>query len=348
MKKENYQHLVEEIHNEAIIIDAHFDLLYDVAAQRELGRKQVIETDHLPNFVKGGWNIIVSSIYLDDSDLPEMALRKALNQVSCLYSEIEESPDKIMLCKNTEDILHAKQSGKIGIMLSFEGVEPLGTDVTLLRVFYELGVRMIGLTWSRRNAAGDGCTFNFSDRAMTGGITDFGLSVIEEAERLGMVMDVTHINDQGFSDIINHSHQPVVASHSNARTIANTPRNLTNDQLRALADSSGVAGINAVSIIAVENSENATIEKLVDHIEHMIKVVGIDHVGLGLDLCDLFNKYSSPEEGDKLPHKSFDILGDHGELSELTYALLGRGFKKEEVLKIYGGNMLRVYRKTFG
>ncbi|OZU88387.1 hypothetical protein CIL03_12120 [Virgibacillus indicus] len=348
MNSDKHSQLINEIHNESITIDAHFDLLYDVAAQRKLGRKQVIETDHLPNFIKGGWNVIVSSIFLDDADLPEKALRGALNQISCLYREIEESSDKIMLCKTAVDISLAKKSGKIGIMLSFEGVEPLGTDISLLCVFYELGVRMIGLTWSRRNLAGDGCSFNFSEHQMTGGLSEFGLSVIKEAEKLGMIIDVTHINDEGFMDIISHSHQPVIASHSNARVVAKTPRNLTDEQLRKIAASGGVAGINAVSIIASETEKGATTEKLVDHIEHMVSVVGVNHVGLGLDLCDLFNKYSSSDGTDPLSNKTFDILADHGALDELTYALLHRGFGKEDVVKIYGGNMLRVYETVLG
>ncbi|MEC5424540.1 dipeptidase [Virgibacillus sp. C22-A2] len=348
MKKEKMEQTAAAIHQKALSIDAHFDLLFDVAAQRELGRKQVIETDHLPQFIKGGWDVIVSSIFIDDDDLPEMALRKALNQVSCLYSEIDESPDKIMLCKSAADIMQAKQSGKVGIMLSFEGVEPLGTDISLLRMFYELGVRMIGLTWSRRNTAGDGCAFDFKTRGMTGGITDFGLTVIEEAERLGMIMDVTHINDEGFIDIMEHSTQPVIASHSNSRVITETPRNLTDDQLQKIAASGGVAGINAVSIIAAATDEGATVEKLVDHIEHMVKVVGTEHIGLGLDLCDMFKKYTSPEGRSKLPRTSFDVVDTHSGLHALTVALLRRGFTKEDIVKIYGRNMLRVYENVLG
>jgi membrane dipeptidase len=344
MGKNTFQKEIDEIHAETIIIDAHFDLLFDVAAQRALGRTKVIETDHLPDFKKGGWNIIVSSIYLEDADLPELALRKALHQVSCLYAELEESPDELMLCKNTSDILQAKKRGKIGIMLSFEGVEPLGTDISLLRVFYELGVRFVGLTWSRRNAAGDGCAFKFSDRQMTGGLSDFGLDVIKEAEKLGIIMDVTHINDEGFEDIMAKSNQPVIASHSNARTVSHTPRNLTDAQLKAIADSGGVAGINAVSMIASVESNDADVNTLVDHMKHMADVVGVEHIGLGLDLCDMFNKYKP--EG--VVRKAFDIVNKHGSLEGLTYALLERGFSKEDIVKIYGGNFMKVYKKVLG
>ncbi|WP_205601373.1 membrane dipeptidase [Virgibacillus sp. YIM 98842] len=344
MGKNTLQETIDEIHEQAITIDAHFDLLFDVAAQRALGRTKVIETDHLPEFIKGGWNVIVSSIYLEDADLPENALRKALHQVSCLYTELEESADKLMLCKDTTDILQAKASGKVGIMLSFEGVEPLGTDISLLRVFYELGVRFVGLTWSRRNAAGDGCTFKFSDRQMTGGLSDFGLEVLREAEKLGMIMDVTHINDEGFEDIMAHSNQPVIASHSNARAVSNTPRNLTDAQLQALADSGGVAGINAVSIIASVESDKPDVNTLADHIGHMAGIVGVEHIGLGLDLCDLFTKYKP----DGVVREAFDIVDKHGSLGRLTFALLERGFAKEDIIKIYGRNFMKVYERVLG
>jgi len=344
MAKDKTNEKIAGIHEEALIIDAHFDLLFDVAAQRARGRTKVIETDHLPEFKKGGWNIIVSSIYLEDADLPENALRKALHQVSCLYAELEESSDKLMLCTNTAEIKQAKESGKLGIMLSFEGVEPLGTDISLLRVFYELGVRFIGLTWSRRNAAGDGCTFKFSDRQMTGGLSAFGLDIIREAEKLGMIMDVTHINDEGFEDIMAHSHQPVIASHSNARAVSRTPRNLTDAQLKAIADSGGVAGINAVSMIASVESDRPDVYTLADHIAHMADVAGIEHIGLGLDLCDLFSKYKP----DGVVRDAFDIVDKHGSLGELTVALLERGFAKADIMKIYGGNFMQVYARVLG
>ena len=134
--KENMEEHVKRIHNNSLIVDAHFDLLMDVTPQREAGRRRVIETDHLPGFAEGGVNIVVSSIFVDSTFLPEMALRKAMNQISALYAEIDESPDKIMICRNYDDITRAQEQGKIGIILSFEGVEPLYNDLSLLRVFY--------------------------------------------------------------------------------------------------------------------------------------------------------------------------------------------------------------------
>ena len=333
--------LIQEIHDEAFIIDAHYDLLFDVAKQRALGRTKVIETDHLPNFKKGGFNLIVSSIFEDDEFIPEMVLHKALNQVSALYAEIDESPDELMFCKSYEDILEAKHTGKVGIMLSFEGVEPLYQDISLLRVFYELGVRFVGLTWSRRNFAADGCHFTMEEEDRGGGLTQFGEALVKEAERLGMLLDITHINDRGFKDVFRFAEGPIIASHSNSREVAKTPRNLTDEQLKKIAERGGVAGINILSRIASGKAGEGDIDLIADHVEHMKQTVGVDYIGLGLDCCDMLRKYFPPSDDE-----SFDIL-KHQNLQDLTKKLLERDFEKEEIMKIYGGNWLKVYGKVF-
>ena len=333
---------IQEIHEEALIIDAHYDLLFDVVEQRALGRTKVIETDHLPNFKKGGFNLIVSSIFVDNAFIPEMVLRKALNQVSALYAEIDESPDELMFCKTYEDIMEAKRTGKVGIMLSFEGVEPLYDDLSLLRVFYELGVRFVGLTWSRRNYAADGCHFSMDVEDRGGGLTQFGEALVKEAERLGMIIDVSHINDRGFEDVMRFTEGPVIASHSNSREVGEIPRNLTDEQLKTLAERGSVAGLNILSRMASGRANQGTVEQLVDHLEHMKNVVGAEHLGLGLDCCDMLRKYFPPSDDE-----AFDII-KHETLGQLTGELLERGFEKDEILGIYGGNWLRVYGEVFG
>lgn len=164
-----------------------------------------------------------------------MGLRKALGQISYLYEEVQESPEKLMICYNGEDMERAKQMGKIGFLLSIEGAEPIGTDLSLLRVFYELGVRNLGLVWSRRNAVGDGSFFQPIREGRKGGITSFGVKVIEEAEKLGITIDVSHLNDEGFWDVMEISKKPIIASHSNARSLCSTMRNLTDEQILAIA-----------------------------------------------------------------------------------------------------------------
>ncbi|PLR83496.1 dipeptidase [Bacillus sp. V33-4] len=334
---------IEEIKNKTLIIDAHFDLLMDVSIQREKGRKKVIEADYFSRFKEGGVNIIIAAIFIDSAFLPEMALRKALNQVSAIYEEIQESPDKLMICRNSEDMIAAQQSGKIGFLLSLEGVEPIGTDLSLLRVFFELGVRNCGLVWSRRNAVGEGSHFSPVREGRKGGISHFGVQLIEEAEKLGITIDVSHLNDEGFWDVVDISKKPIIASHSNSRVLSNTMRNLTDEQIKAIASTGGVIGVNAVSIVVASNDEYSTLEHYINHIEHIVNLVGIDHVGIGLDLCDDFFKYVSADDLASMPRKPFDVIEGHQNLPKLIEGLINRGYKDEDLKKILGGNFLRIF-----
>ncbi|WP_066291662.1 dipeptidase [Bacillus sp. FJAT-29937] len=335
--------IAENIKNNMLIIDAHFDLLMDVSIQRENGRKKVIETDYFPRFKQGGINIIIAAIFIDNNYLPEMGLRKALSQISALYEELKESPDRLMLCLNKNDMIEAQKSGKIGFLLSLEGAEPIGTDISLLRVFFELGVRNLGLVWSRRNAVGEGSHFSPIREGRQGGITAFGLQVIEEAERLGMIIDISHLNDEGFLDVIKHSKNTIIASHSNSRVVSNTMRNLTDQQLQSIAIKGGVIGINAVSIIVATEDKKSNLEQYLNHIDHIVDLIGIDHVGIGLDLCDDFFKYVAAESLANMPRKPFDVIAGHQSFPLIIEGLVIRGYKEGEIEKIVGGNFLRLY-----
>lgn len=324
---------VKEVQEKFIIIDAHFDLLMDVLEKREKGRKNVIETEYLEKFRKGGVNIIVSSIFIEDKYLPEQGLRRALAQISALYQEIEESNNKIILCRSYSDIELAIKKNKIGILLSFEGIEPIGNDLNLLNIFYELGVRMAGITWSRRNYAADGCHFDKKIKGKKGGLTDFGVKLIKKMEKMNIIIDVSHINDEGFWDIINFSKTPIIASHSNVRTLAPSMRNLTDEQIKAIAERKGVIGMNGNSLF-VSNS-NPCIDTFVDHIDYIVNLVGIEHIGLGFDFCDMFREDTS---------KNFDIIKGHEDIRKLIEKLIEHGYKDEEINLILGGNFLRVYK----
>lgn len=333
---------IKRIHDTYPIVDGHFDLLIDVARKRELGYKQVIETDHLPEFQAGGVNIIVSSIYIEDEFLPEMGLRKALDQISALYAEIDESPDKIMLCKSYGDLLQARAQQKLGIILSFEGVDPLGNDLNLLRIFYELGVRGIGLVWSRRNFAADGCHFFPKREGQRGGLTPFGVALIEEAERLGMFIDVSHLNDEGFWDVMAVTQKPVIASHSNCRAVTDVARNLTDDQIKALAARHGVIGMNSASRFVADRDEDSNVDSLVRHVDHLVKLVGVEYIGLGFDLCD-FLRARQPRRAVESPRKAFDVIKGHKNIGQFTAGLIQHGYNDDEIGLILGGNFLRLY-----
>lgn len=333
---------IKNIHENFTIVDAHLDLLYDIEINRSKGYKRVIEREYLPEFKEGGINIIVSSIFIDKDFLPELALRKALDQISAFYSELDEAEENFALVKNLRDLEETLAQGKIGILLSFEGVEPLLDDINLLRIFYELGVRIVGLTWSRRNYAADGCSYSkFQDSK--NGLSDFGRQVVKEAERLGMLIDVSHLNDAGFWDVMELSTQPVIASHSNCRALNGIMRNLTDEQIRALANTGGVIGINAVSTLVAER--NADVKALVDHVDHLRDVAGIHHIGLGLDFCDKIFELPNPRKNPK-SKGLYDVIEGHKNIYQLTEELINRGYGDDEIRLIYGENFLRVFKEV--
>lgn len=338
---------VRRIQQNKVIVDAHLDLLYDVEAQRKRGHTKVIEKQYMPDFIQGGVNVVVSSIYIDDMFLPEMALRKALNQVSALHAELDESGDKIMLCKSFKDVEEAIKQEKIGIMLSFEGAEPLYNDLSLLRIFYELGVRFVGLTWSRRNFAADGCKFEAVREGTRGGLTSFGVRLVEAAEDLGMIIDVSHLNEEGFSDVMKITKKPVIASHSNTRAFANIERNLRDEQIKAIASKDGIIGMNVANLLVAEEDKNGNIEYLLNHLDHIVKLVGPRHVGLGLDFCDRIRQDPLGENLNKASRKFFDVMKGYGQLDQFIDGLLKRGYGEDEVELILGKNFLRIYKQVF-
>lgn len=329
----------------SITIDGHFDMLGDVAARRKNGENRVIPRIYLPDFKAGGVNGVVASIFVDSQYLPESAIRNALEQIAALHHEISESPDLLSLCTTASDFEAAASAGKLGIMMSFEGAEPV-TSSMILKAYYQLGVRGLGLTWSRRNAAADGCDFCGSLRK--GGLTPVGIELVKEAVRLGMLVDVSHLSDEGVEDIFHTTDAPFLASHSNSRTVCKTNRNLTDDQLARIAARGGVVGLNACSILVSASDCDATAGRLLSHLDHMIEVMGEDHVALGLDLCDLFLTSSSEEDLKKMPRAPFDIINRHRSLAGFLDSLRAHGYTEERVEKIAGRNWLTLYRRIFG
>lgn len=335
---------VADIHRRAFTVDAHFDLTYEVANRRERGQKNIIETSYLHEFQAGGLDLIVSAIFIHNFFLPEMGLRRALDQISYLHDEIDESPGKFRLCRTTTEARAAQSAGEIGIFLSLEGADPLQNDIQLLRIFYELGVRGLGLVWSRRNYAGDGAFFKTTREGHKGGLTPFGVELIEKAEALGMFIDVSHINDEGFWDVMSVAKQPLIASHSNCRALAGTMRNLSDEQIAAIATLGGVIGMNSVNQFIRTGDTNATVDNFIDHVDHIVKRVGIAHVGIGFDLCDSFKDFLQVEKS----LDSRDVIKTHAGLGEFTAGLIRRGYNDGEIIAILGGNFMRVYAEIIG
>jgi len=326
----------------SIIFDAHSDILNDIHPRRLLGEKAVLERHWVPKMRAGRIDIRVVAIYTEPPMLPELALRRGLDLVASLYEDIAESPSAV-LCKTYGDIQRAKETGKVGFILGMEGAEPLGADIQLLRVFYELGLRVLGLTHALRTSLADGAFFSKRKSGQLGGLTDIGARFLEEAEKLGIVVDVSHLNDPSFWDVIQFAQAPVIASHSNCRALRDHLRNLTDDQIKAVADRGGVVGVNACSVFV----DPPEFPRLVDHIEHIVKVGGIEHAGLGPDFADYLLIYMTEVDKASMPLDGvMPVRGLPGDEAFWKFAeeLEKRGYKKREIDLIMGENFARVFK----
>lgn len=336
----DFKEVALNLHKNNIVVDTHLDLAGEVYNRYLAGEREVIKNRYLDNLKKGGFNLVVSSLFLDDIFLPEMALRMTLGQISALMEDVESCNGEVVLVKTKEQLNRVIIENKIGIILSFEGLDPIGNDIRMLKIFYELGVRAAGLVWSRRNYVADGCSFSPVEEGQKGGLSRFGVSVVKKMEEMNMLIDVSHLNDEGFWDIMKFTKKPFIASHSNVRSIHGRMRNLTDEQIKAIAERDGVIGINAYKNIAgVANGEDP-IKKLADHVEYMVNLVGPRHVGYGFDLCNSY--YDSELKFKYEPHDS-DGLKSHAEAVLITEELLKRGMPEEHVKLVIGGNFLRIF-----
>ena len=326
------------------IVDLHFDLPMDLYEKRK--RSGVLATHYLPEFEAGGIGVIGAAIYIEDRYMPEMALRVALDQIARMYAEVEKT-DRFAICKTYDQILRARAAKKIALLITMEGVEPLGEDLDLLRVFYELGVRIIGLTHARRNAAGSGGIFAASG-SPSDGLTGFGRDLVRECERLGILIDLAHINPKGFEEIVDLTTKPLIVSHTNARKFYDIERNVSDEQIKLVGQRGGVIGMNAILVSA--SAAKSTIEHYVDHIEHVIDLIGIDGVGIGFDFCEyLFSQLPESvrlEIAAKLTQPHFiPDLTNHSHARNLTRKLIERGLSDEEIEKILRGNWMRIFEE---
>ncbi len=331
-----------ELHRGCLVVDTHCDTLkclssiftrprdsmWENRSELGLGRRADVGHIDIPRLLEGGVNCQVFAISSVRDRTPPFALRTAMHMLDIFYAECEKNEEAITLAASYGDILSAADEGKVAALLSIEGADVIEGDLGVLRIFYRLGVRMVGLVHSLRNLLADGV----ADSRTGGGLSELGVQVVEELDRLGIVVDVSHLSDASFWDLMDIAKEPVVASHSNSRAVCNHPRNMTDEMIEALADRGGVMGMNfAPSFV---HPTDATVERVVDHIDHIVELVGPNHVGLGSD----FDGIRATPEG----------LEDVSKMPNITRELIRRDYPEEDIRKILGENHLRIIKKVVG
>jgi len=359
------------VHSRAIVVDTHADttqrLIFD--PKFNLAERHTDGNIDIPRMRDGGLDALFFSIWVPSDVTGPVAVKRAFDQIDAVREAVRQHPNDLVLATTAAEIRRAAADRKIAALMGLEGGHMIDDDMRQLRNFAALGVRYMTLTHFKNNNWADSST----DTPAHNGLTDFGKNVVREMNRLGMMVDISHVADKTFSDVISLTTAPVIASHSSCRAIANHPRNMTDDMLRALAKNGGVVMINyhaaflseefrvasekkngdvvtsmsamskkcggneACTTMESERIDHEAMasgelpkvswEKIIEHIDHAVKVAGVDHVGLGSDF-----------DGATMPIG----LEDASKLPKITDALLKKGYSEAEVGKILGGNILRV------
>jgi len=362
----------KQLHERAIVVDTHddttqrliFEKAFDIGARNKDGNIDI------PRMREGGLDAIFFSIWVTGDVTGPIAVKRALDQIDAVREAVRTHPD-LVLASTAADVRRAASNKKIAVLMGMEGGHMIDNDLGLLRIYAALGVRYLTLTHSLNTTWAD----SSGDKPSHNGLTPFGRDVVRELNRLGIMVDISHVSDKTFFDALEVTKAPVIASHSSCRAISNAPRNMTDDMLRALSKNGGVVMINynagflseefraatrspelsagieaavkrcagneACSIREGEriNQEamikgdlpRVTWEKIIEHIDHAVKIAGIDHVGLGSDF-----------DGAVMPLGMEDV----SKLPKITDALLKKGYPERDVQKILGGNILRVMEQV--
>jgi membrane dipeptidase len=325
------------------VVDGHNDLLMLVSSRDDAEQAGYFRRHWLPQLRSGGVGVQVLPVYVDDCFRPEGALRQALRMIGAAHRIGRECADEVVLCRTGDDLDDARATDRVGLVLALEGCEPVGQDVGLFDVLFELGVRMASLTHFGRNALADGS----AEDAAGSRLTRAGVKAVEAMERLGIIVDVSHLSAAGTDQVLSMARRPVIASHSSAGALCHHHRNLTDDRLRGVADSGGVVGVNFFH--GFIDPEQPTIDRVVDHVAHIAEVAGITHVGLGSDFMTDIIRETMPGDGPILiegldARRCIPGLEGPAGFPLVLDRMARRGFSKEDVAAVAGGNFLRVFQ----
>jgi membrane dipeptidase len=316
-----------DLHARAIVVDGHADTprLMIAAGNFDIAKRNNGGHVDIPRLREGGIDALFFSVWISGTVTGSRAVEGALQQIEKVRQAVQSHPDAFLLAASAADVRRAAAQAKIAALLGIEGGHMIGEDLAALRKFAAMGVRYLTLTHSLNTKWAD----SSGDKPAHNGLTAFGKDVVRELNRLGVMVDVSHVSDKTFYDVLEITRAPVIASHSSCRAILNNPRNMSDEMLRALARNRGVIMINYHAPFLA--SGGVIWEKIVDHIDHAVKVAGINHVGLGSDF-----------DGGTMPKGMEDV----SKVPKITEALVNRGYSDADILKILGGNVLRVMEEA--
>ncbi len=308
------------------IIDCHMDSL--VSGYRYLPRPFHKKTDigHIDKYrlKEGGVKAVFFAVF------PASSNYLIAQGVDMWFKAVEDERNDFFQIRKFEDLKEAKKRKKVGAILHFEGSGGLDSEFVNLRNYYRMGLRSMGITWSNFNRFGTGVT-TYDDR----GLTAEGKELVAEMNKMGIIVDVSHINEKSFWDVVDVTKKPFIASHSNAYTICDHPRNLKDDQLQAIKDADGIIGLNlCVAFLksGAKKGDNITFEMIKNHVDHIMEVAGIDHMALGSDF-----------DGTSVP----DIVKDVSYYPKLLDYLEANGYSEEDLQKITHKNIERVMKNIW-
>jgi membrane dipeptidase len=359
------------IHAEAIGIDSHIDTIQRVLnGGEDISKRTNKGHVDLPRLMESGMRAPFFALYIPTYYKGAEAVRRTLQLRDAIQRVLDAHPDRIELALTAADVERIVKAGKISAVLTIESGHAIADDLAMLRMYHRLGVRSMTLTHFRNTNWADSST----DAPQHNGLSEFGRAVVREMNRIGMIVDISHVSDKTFYDTLAVTTRPVIASHSSCRALSDVPRNMTDEMIRALVKNGGVIGINFgaqfvsqkeaevgrrgfasraavepnltgkaldefaakdyLDVYSVMRPNQATIEDAVAHIDHVVKLAGVDHVGIGSDWDGISAVPAGLEDVSKMP--------------ALTALLLQRGYSEQDVKKILGGNFLRVMRQVIG
>ena len=316
-----------------MLFDIHSDLFMDVDNRRAGGSRSVISENHSERLKEGGVTSMFTPLFINPYQKEELLHKKAHSMFLSMSAELNDNRQSVAVAKCAQDFLDAAQQGKLALMLGSEGLCYIGEEIALIEVFYQLGMREVSLTWNEDNAQASGAKGD-PER----GLTQAGAALVRRVEELGMILDVSHINEKSFWDIAKIVKEPIMASHSNSYTLCPHPRNLKDDQLAFIREIGGVVGLNAYPEFVQQEQPLWNMERLTDHMDYMIEKMGIEHVALGFDFAD----YMDEEDA----HLSDFYSARH--IPKLLEIFRRRGYTQADLDKITHQNILRVIRARMG